>query len=146
MNGEKAGEIRIKQGGVRTLLVRGNGELGYEPRFDSFLLTSENSVHMLWIVPQYLVITIGEIMFSVTGLEFSCSQVSTPLQVFSIRQITDMRWLVQLFCKEGMLTFCTFTTFNWSSMCQIFNALIARAFAFHLHQNLKASIQTYAYI
>ena len=40
-----------------------------------FVLTSENSVHMLWIIPQYFVITAGEIMFSITGLEFSYSQV-----------------------------------------------------------------------
>lgn len=38
-------------------------------------LTQDNSVHMFWLFPQYLVITMGEIMFSVTGLEFSYSQV-----------------------------------------------------------------------
>lgn len=33
------------------------------------------SVHRLWQLPQYLVITAGEVMFSVTGLEFAYSQV-----------------------------------------------------------------------
>ena len=42
---------------------------------DDFLLSQENTIHMLWLIPQYLVITTGEILFSITGLEFSYSQV-----------------------------------------------------------------------
>lgn len=34
-----------------------------------------NSVHMALQIPQYFFITAGEVMFSVTGLEFSYSQV-----------------------------------------------------------------------
>ncbi|XP_019713610.1 solute carrier family 15 member 1-like [Hippocampus comes] len=34
-----------------------------------------NSVHMAWQIPQYFLITAGEVVFSVTGLEFSYSQV-----------------------------------------------------------------------
>lgn len=29
---------------------------------------------MLWLVPQYVVMTLGEVMFSITGLEFSFTQ------------------------------------------------------------------------
>lgn len=36
-----------------------------------------NSVHMALQIPQYFFITAGEVMFSVTGLEFSYSQVRT---------------------------------------------------------------------
>uniref|UniRef100_A0A914RBC6 Uncharacterized protein n=1 Tax=Parascaris equorum TaxID=6256 RepID=A0A914RBC6_PAREQ len=32
---------------------------------------------MLWQLPQFFVITLGEVLFSVTGLEFSYSQ-ATP--------------------------------------------------------------------
>lgn len=34
-----------------------------------------NSVHMALQIPQYFLITAGEVVFSVTGLEFSYSQV-----------------------------------------------------------------------
>lgn len=34
-----------------------------------------NSVHMALQIPQYFLITTGEVMFSVTGLQFSYSQV-----------------------------------------------------------------------
>lgn len=34
-----------------------------------------NTVHMALQIPQYFLITAGEVVFSVTGLEFSYSQV-----------------------------------------------------------------------
>ena len=33
-------------------------------------------VSILWQIPQYFVITVGEVMFSITGYEFAYSQVS----------------------------------------------------------------------
>jgi hypothetical protein len=39
-------------------------------------ITQPNSIHMLWLIPQYFVMTMGEVMFSITGLEFSFTQVS----------------------------------------------------------------------
>ncbi|GLH14543.1 Peptide transporter family 1 [Gryllus bimaculatus] len=47
-------------------------------------ITSENKVHMLWLIPQYVVMTMGEVMFSITGLEFSYSQ--APLSMKSVMQ------------------------------------------------------------
>lgn len=38
-------------------------------------VTPPNSVNILWLLPQYFVVTVGEVMFSVTGLTFSYSQV-----------------------------------------------------------------------
>lgn len=39
-----------------------------------------NSVNMLWQMPQFTVITIGEVLFSVTGLEFSYSQAAPTMR------------------------------------------------------------------
>lgn len=47
-------------------------------------LAEPNSIHMLWLIPQYVVITLGEVMFSVTGLEFSFSQ--SPVSMKSVLQ------------------------------------------------------------
>ena len=74
-NGEKiASEINLPQGGVHTFVISKDKE-ETEPKVLDFLLTKENSVHMLWLIPQFFIITVGEILFSITALEFSYSQV-----------------------------------------------------------------------
>lgn len=35
-----------------------------------------NNVHIAWQIPQYALMTMGEVLFSITGLEFSYSQVT----------------------------------------------------------------------
>lgn len=42
-----------------------------------------NSVHMAWQIIQSFLMTTGEVVFSVTGLEFSYSQVEGALLNFS---------------------------------------------------------------
>lgn len=37
-------------------------------------VSEANSISILWIIPQFVVMTLGEVMYSVTGLEFSYSQ------------------------------------------------------------------------
>lgn len=56
-----------------------------------------NSVHMALQVPQYFFITAGEVMFSVTGLEFSYSQVRFTKNISSyyiskaIKELQDFK-------------------------------------------------------
>merc|ERR1719348_2716144 len=54
-----------------------------------FTLSVPNSVHILWLLPQYVVITVGEIMFSITGLEFSYSQAPE-----SMKSVLQACWLL----------------------------------------------------
>merc|ERR1711874_533492 len=74
-------------GGVHSMVITKNKEGIYE--LNDFLLTQENSIHMLWLIPQYFVITVGEIMFSVTGLEFSYSQAPE-----SMKSVLQAAWLL----------------------------------------------------
>ncbi|XP_035249771.1 solute carrier family 15 member 1-like [Anguilla rostrata] len=39
-----------------------------------------NTIHMAWQIPQYFLITAGEVVFSVTGLEFSYSQAPSNMK------------------------------------------------------------------
>lgn len=67
--------VHLEVGGVYTLLVTensNNGEKKYESKL--IVITEPNSMSILWLIPQYVVMTLGEVMFSVTGLEFSYSQ------------------------------------------------------------------------
>ncbi|CAG4962285.1 unnamed protein product [Parnassius apollo] len=73
-NGELAGsgEGYVRAGGVYVLCVR--ERLG---RLDAAVLHAPNppnELHLAWIVPQYLLVSIAEIMFAVSGLEFSFTQ------------------------------------------------------------------------
>ncbi|CAG9781873.1 unnamed protein product [Diatraea saccharalis] len=53
------------------------------------MITPWNSVHILWLVPQYIVMTMGEVMFSVTGLEFSFTQAPA-----SMKSVLQSIWLL----------------------------------------------------
>lgn len=53
------------------------------------MVTEPNTVHMLWLVPQYAIITAGEVMFSITGLEFSFTQ--APV---SMKSLLQAMWLI----------------------------------------------------
>ncbi|XP_044201162.1 solute carrier family 15 member 1b [Thunnus albacares] len=48
-----------------------------------------NTVHMAWQIPQYFLITAGEVVFSVTGLEFSYSQAPS-----NMKSVLQAGWLL----------------------------------------------------
>uniref|UniRef100_A0A665VUP0 Solute carrier family 15 member 1 n=1 Tax=Echeneis naucrates TaxID=173247 RepID=A0A665VUP0_ECHNA len=50
---------------------------------------SPNSFHMAWQIPQYFLITAGEVVFSVTGLEFSYSQAPS-----NMKSVLQAGWLL----------------------------------------------------
>jgi solute carrier family 15 (oligopeptide transporter), member 1 len=45
-------------------------------------ITEENTVYIMWLLPQFIVMTAAEIMFSITSLQFSYTQV--PLQLETV--------------------------------------------------------------
>ncbi|XP_076579539.1 solute carrier family 15 member 1b [Chaetodon auriga] len=50
---------------------------------------SRNSVNIAWLIPQYFLITAGEVVFSVTGLEFSYSQAPS-----NMKAVLQAGWLL----------------------------------------------------
>ena len=58
----------------------------------NYKAVSENSVHMMWLLPQYVVVTVSEILFSITSLEFSYSQ--APPSMKSILQVIDQKYWI----------------------------------------------------
>uniref|UniRef100_A0A8C6NR80 Solute carrier family 15 member 2 n=1 Tax=Nothobranchius furzeri TaxID=105023 RepID=A0A8C6NR80_NOTFU len=48
-----------------------------------------NNVHIAWQIPQYVLLTAGEVMFSITGLEFSYSQAPT-----NMKSVLQAGWLL----------------------------------------------------
>ncbi|KAI5641370.1 POT family domain-containing protein [Phthorimaea operculella] len=77
----------FRSGAVYTINV-------YESNSGEFLanpvqITPPNTVHILWLIPQYVVMTMGEVMFSVTGLEFSFTQAPA-----SMKSVLQSVWLL----------------------------------------------------
>ena len=58
---------------------------------------------MLWQTPQYVVMTAGEIMFSITGLEFAYSQAPD-----SMKAVVQSAWLFTVSAGTSMLKFCSY--------------------------------------
>ncbi|PIO70578.1 hypothetical protein TELCIR_07563 [Teladorsagia circumcincta] len=52
-------------------------------------IAPENRINILWQIPQYFVITIAEILFSVSGLEFAYQEASTEM-----KSIVQAIWLL----------------------------------------------------
>ncbi|GAB0094458.1 peptide transporter family 1-like [Sergentomyia squamirostris] len=89
--------------------------------FTEYHETPGNSVHMLWQVPQYVIMTAGEVMFSVTahffpcGLEFSYSQ--APVSMKSVLQAC---WLLTIAVGNAIVVFLTSLKFFESQAIEFF--------------------------
>ncbi|XP_013138411.1 PREDICTED: peptide transporter family 1 [Papilio polytes] len=80
-------EVSLKTGAVYAIpLYEDNGGNFY---MDILTITPPNSLHILWLVPQYVIMTMGEVMFSVTGLEFSFTQAPA-----SMKSVLQSVWLL----------------------------------------------------
>jgi len=88
LGSDKLGNLTVAQGGVYSVVVAKDPETNIH-RSLTHVLTTPNSIHILWLFPQYFVITVGEIMFSVTGLEFSYSQAPE-----SMKSVLQAAWLL----------------------------------------------------
>ncbi|XP_056636577.1 peptide transporter family 1-like isoform X3 [Diorhabda sublineata] len=72
--------VDFQLGGTYTVMI--NKDEGLKMSY--LIVTEPNSIHMAWLLPQYFIITAAEIMFSITGLEFSYTQ--APVTMKSLLQ------------------------------------------------------------
>ncbi|XP_030380981.1 peptide transporter family 1 isoform X1 [Scaptodrosophila lebanonensis] len=76
----------LRHGGVYALVIGGSSDRLVSRMFE---VTTPNSMSILWLTPQYVVMTLAEVMFSVTGLEFSYAQ-APP----SMKSVLQACWLL----------------------------------------------------
>lgn len=87
---EVSDSIDFKAGGCYVVVLQHSlDESGEKHNAWNFQVTPENSIHMLWLVPQYFIMTIAEVLISVTGLQFCFTQAPT-----SMRSVLQAVWLL----------------------------------------------------
>lgn len=79
--------VELKLGGVYSIVGYVSPDVFSDDKVTVNILTKPNSMHILWLVPQYILLTLGEVMFSVTGLEFAFTQAPT-----SMKSILQSAW------------------------------------------------------
>lgn len=84
----KVRTVDLRYGGVYNLLV-GIDSDSNEIISKLVEIIVPNSMNMLWLIPQFFIMTLGEVIFSVTGLEFSYSQ--API---SMKSVMHSCWLL----------------------------------------------------
>ncbi|XP_011187897.2 peptide transporter family 1 isoform X2 [Zeugodacus cucurbitae] len=72
----------LKVGGIYTVII--NEESSGVYKSNVVIVTEPNFISIFWLIPQYVIMTLGEVMFSVTGLEFSYAQ--APVTMKSVLQ------------------------------------------------------------
>ncbi|KAL7030430.1 hypothetical protein ACKWTF_006656 [Chironomus riparius] len=79
--------IKFKRGGVYAVVVHEEADNKYAANIS--IITPPNSISILWLIPQYILMTIAEIFYSITGLQFSYTQAPE-----SIRSVIRGCWLL----------------------------------------------------
>ncbi|XP_055915652.1 peptide transporter family 1-like isoform X2 [Eupeodes corollae] len=87
VDGNEVTSLMCHIGGVTVITVEGSQVSGYNT--SSYTLVESNSLHIMWQLPQYFVMTAAEVMFSVTGLEFSFTQAPA-----SMKSVLQACWLL----------------------------------------------------
>ncbi|GFW01969.1 solute carrier family 15 member 2 [Trichonephila clavipes] len=85
---EPIGKFDMDTGGSYTVFIL-QKEARNITAMNTLITVSPNSIHRLWQIPQYIVMTAAEVMFSITGLDFSYSQAPS-----SLKSIVQAIWLL----------------------------------------------------
>lgn len=97
VGGKLVATIRFLSGSVQTIIVQETTSGEYVHQMHQ--LAPPNSMNMMWLLPQYIVLTLGEVMFSVTGLSFSYAE--SPESMKSVLQAS---WLLTMSAGNFLVT------------------------------------------
>ncbi|XP_063920030.1 peptide transporter family 1-like [Zophobas morio] len=74
--------FNLDLGGVYSLVVRErNMKIEF---FKLYVMSQPNTINILWLLPQYFLISVAEILFGVSGLEFSFTQAPKSMKTVTI--------------------------------------------------------------
>lgn len=76
------GLVDVRQDGVYDIVLSTSSNITV------FAMTAPSDLHVLWTVPQYLVLTIAEILFSISGMDFAYTE--APDSMKSVMQATNL--------------------------------------------------------
>ncbi|KAF8354384.1 pept-1 [Pristionchus pacificus] len=97
-------QIEVHDSGI-DFEINGQGGVYNFPKRNSkhvYQVVQDNKVNILWQVPQIVVITAGEILFSITGYEFAYSQ-SAP----SMKSVVQALWLLTTAIGDSIIVLIT---------------------------------------
>ncbi|XP_026475051.1 peptide transporter family 1-like [Ctenocephalides felis] len=92
-------DMRLEMGAVYSLILRetDKGEIDFNMLQAA---TPASNVHILWILPQYFLLSLAEVLFAISGLEFSFTQAPK-----SMKTITLGAWYLCV-AAGNLLTIC----------------------------------------
>ncbi|GFU03396.1 solute carrier family 15 member 2 [Nephila pilipes] len=103
---EPIGRIKLNSGGSYTVFIL--QKASWNIRTTHILTTVDaNKVHRLWQIPQAIIITAGEVMFSVTGIDFSYSQAPS-----SLKSVVQALWLLTSAVGNFLVVLLNFLKFE----------------------------------
>ncbi|XP_023934252.2 peptide transporter family 1-like [Bicyclus anynana] len=105
-------DIQLDQGGVYTMVVDKNGDF-YQARL--IIITEPNSITMALLLPQFLIISIAEVLFAVTGNEFAFKQAPS-----SMKAVMTAVWLLTEAAGNVLIIIVTRVFVNYQQETQSF--------------------------
>lgn len=83
--------VPFKLGGAYTVVGNHMPTLENKITGEIITVTQPNSLHMAYMLPQYIIITMAEVMFSITGLQFAFTQAPE-----SMKSLLQAGWLLSV--------------------------------------------------
>ncbi|KAL3275457.1 hypothetical protein HHI36_020217 [Cryptolaemus montrouzieri] len=106
-------KITLEFGGIYALVIRENhGKIEF---FHMYAMAAPNTVNILWLIPQYLFISVAEIFFAIAGLEFAFMQAPK-----SMKTVTIAGWYLSVAAGNFLVILVTQANFFKSQAHEFF--------------------------